>query len=64
MLGGLLLGLGVIYLGGLSQLALLTGRDLAGLLAVGVLPFLVGDLIKVALALIIAKAVKARGLGR
>ena len=63
MLGGLLVGLGVIYLGGISQLAVLTGRDLAGLLAVGVLPFVAGDLVKVALALIIAKAFKARGLG-
>ena len=33
----------------------LTGQDLATVLAIGVLPFLVGDLIKVALALLLTE---------
>jgi len=64
MLGGLLAGLAVIYLGGVAQLAVLTGQDVAGLLSLGVLPFVGGDLAKVALALVIARAFRSTGLGR
>ena len=48
-------GLGILYLGGVSQLLLLTGQDLGTVLAVGVIPFLLGDLIKVALALLLTE---------
>jgi len=49
-LGGIVL----IHLGGLAQLLLITG-SVAGALRLGTLPFLVGDLLKVALAVLILK---------
>lgn len=64
LLGALLLGLAVIYLGGLGQLAVLTGAGPKELVAIGVLPFVAGDLVKVGLALILAKALRGRSLGR
>jgi biotin transport system substrate-specific component len=57
-------GLVVLYLGGLSQLALLTGRSPADLLALGVVPFLAGDLIKVLVAFLVARRVRPVSLGR
>jgi biotin transport system substrate-specific component len=49
-----LVGLALIHLGGLAQLVLLTGS--AGQAArLGTLPFLIGDLLKVALAVLILK---------
>ena len=60
----LLAGLGVIYLGGMAHLSVLTAESMAGLLALGVLPFLLGDLVKVVLALILATSLRDRGLGR
>ncbi len=60
---GLLAGLGTIYLGGITQLAVVTGQDPRALLALGVVPFLGGDLIKVALALIIVRRFRKEGLG-
>jgi biotin transport system substrate-specific component len=44
-------GLAVLYAGGVAQLWLLSGVDVAQLLALGVQPFLAGDLVKVLLAL-------------
>jgi len=49
-----LTGLALIHLGGLAQLLLLTG-SVAGALRLGTLPFLVGDLIKVAVAVLVLK---------
>ncbi len=49
-----LAGIALIHLGGLAQLLLLTG-SVAGALRLGTLPFLVGDLIKVALAVLVLK---------
>ncbi len=48
-------GIVLIHLGGLAQLLLITG-SVAGALRLGTLPFLVGDLIKVALAVLILKS--------
>lgn len=50
-LAGLSLGVAAQYLGGVAQLGLLTGQPLATLLALGVLPFLIGDAAKVLTAL-------------
>lgn len=63
VLFGLLAGLGTIYLGGVTQLAALTAQDPRTLLALGVVPFLGGDLIKVALALVIVRQFRKEGLG-
>lgn len=64
LLGGLTLGLLTIYAGGVAQLFLLTGEDLGGLLVVGVLPFLAGDVTKILAAALLARTVGARSLGR
>ncbi len=63
LLLGLLAGLATMYLGGITQLAVLTAQDPRALLALGVVPFIGGDLIKVLLALIIARRFGKRGLG-
>ena len=47
-------GLVLIHLGGLAQLALLTGSG-SGAVRLGTLPFIVGDLAKVALAVLMLK---------
>jgi biotin transport system substrate-specific component len=61
--GGVIAGLALIHLGGLAQLAILTG-DLSAAARFGTLPFLLGDLLKLAIAVpLIAKlapAVRAR----
>jgi len=64
ILAGLTLGVAALYAGGLAQLALLTGRDLGGLLALGVWPFLVGDATKVLAALAVVPALRRTSLGR
>lgn len=50
---GLSLGIAVIYLGGVSQLAILTGQEFSATLATGVIPFLAGDAVKVLIAVVI-----------
>lgn len=64
LLAGLVAGLAVIYLGGISQLAILTGGELSTLLAVGVLPFLAGDAVKVLIALVLARKLRPESLER
>lgn len=53
LLAGLSLGVAVMYVGGLSQLWILTRQEPAVLLAQGVLPFLVGDILKVLIAAVL-----------
>lgn len=50
MAGAFLVGSGVIYAGGVVGLRLVLGIDFAEAVRVGVLPFLVGDAIKAAIA--------------
>ena len=50
-----------VYAGGTAQLTLLTG-DAAGALRMGVLPFLIGDLAKLAFAVIVALRIRRRTL--
>ena len=45
-------GLALIHLGGLAQLLILTGSA-TGALRLGTLPFLVGDVVKVAIAVLV-----------
>ncbi|MGH7530941.1 MAG: biotin transporter BioY [Gemmatimonadales bacterium] len=47
--GGVLVGLALIHLGGLAQLAILTG-DLSAAARFGTWPFLLGDLVKLTVA--------------
>ena len=60
----LTVGIGTLYLGGVSQLLLLTGQDLSTVVATGVFPFLLGDLIKVLLALLLLERLQSTSLGR
>jgi biotin transport system substrate-specific component len=54
----LLAGLAVLYAGGVAQLWLLSGVEVGQLLALGVRPFLAGDLVKVLLALAALRALR------
>lgn len=64
LLLGLAVGLGTIYLGGLAQLFLLTREAPGHLLAIGVLPFLAGDVAKVLAAALLARSIERTSLGR
>jgi biotin transport system substrate-specific component len=57
-----LVGLAALYLGGVSQLLVVTGQDLSSAVAMGVLPFLAGDVLKVAVATVLATRIRDRGL--
>lgn len=56
---GLAAGLALIHLGGIAQLAILTG-DLGAAVALGSLPFLLGDLIKLLIAGLIIRRFGSR----
>lgn len=60
--GALAAGLVVIYAGGIAQLAVLTGEPVDRLLVLGVAPFVIGDLIKILVGLVIARRLRARTL--
>lgn len=62
MLAGALATL-TVYAGGTAQLTLLTG-DAAGAIRMGVLPFLLGDLAKIAFAVIVALRIRRRTLAQ
>jgi len=51
---GLLTGLALIHLGGLAQLLILTGSA-ASALRLGTLPFVIGDLLKLGIALLVLR---------
>lgn len=58
-----LAGLATLYAGGVAQLAVVTGAGFDRLLALGVAPFLAGDLVKAAIALVAGRALRRRTLG-
>lgn len=64
LLGALTLGMATIYVGGLAQLFLLTRPEPGALLAVGLLPFLAGDVTKILAASLLARSVRSSSLGR
>lgn len=61
---GFTVGTATIYLGGVAQLALLTGQELGALLVVGVLPFLAGDVTKILVGTLLARSIRSTSLGR
>ena len=63
LIGGLAVGVLVQYAGGLLQLGLLTGRPFAEVLAMGALPFLFGDAVKIATAAWIARGMRSTSFG-
>ena len=50
LLAGLTLGTATLYVGGVTQLLALTGESLPVVMAMGVVPFLVGDVTKILVA--------------
>ena len=64
LFGALSAGMLIIYVGGTAQLALLTQLDLRAVMALSVLPFLGGDLIKVLIGVLVAKRVRPTSLAR
>ena len=50
LLAGLVLGTATLYLGGVTQLLALTGESFTTVVAMGVTPFLVGDVTKILVA--------------
>jgi biotin transport system substrate-specific component len=60
---GLSLGVAVIYLGGVSQLAILTGGSITSVLAMGVVPFLAGDAVKVLIAFVVVELARTGRTG-
>jgi biotin transport system substrate-specific component len=59
-LAGLLAGVAVIYAGGASWLAIVAGSGAA--LALGIYPFLLADLVKALLALVVVRRLRSRAL--
>ena len=57
---GLVLGTTVCYLFGTLWLAYQAGMDFAAAIAVGVLPFAVGDVIKIVIGVLIGNAIRVR----
>lgn len=61
---GLTLGILTIYLGGVAQLLLLTGQDVRSVFAVGVVPFLAGDVAKILAAALLTRSTESKSPGR
>jgi biotin transport system substrate-specific component len=61
---GLTLGVAVMYVGGVSQLMLVTGQSLGAVIGLAIVPFMVGDAAKVLLALGVARAARRSSLER
>lgn len=59
---GVVAGLLALYVGGVAQLAVVTGFGLERLLALGVAPFLAGDLVKAAIAVVLGGRLRKRTL--
>ncbi len=53
----------VLYVGGVGHLILLSGVSPAQVWTMGVVPFLLGDLTKILVALVLVRGVRIRGLG-
>jgi biotin transport system substrate-specific component len=62
--GALLAGMAVIYMGGASQLWLMTRSDFGTLMMQSVLPFLPGDLFKVVVAWATVRSLRSTSFGR
>jgi biotin transport system substrate-specific component len=63
LLAGLVFGVVVQYSSGLAQLTLLTGRPFGEVLAMGALPFLFGDAVKIVTAAWIARGMRSTSFG-
>lgn len=59
LFASLVVGVATLYVGGVSQLFILTQQDLGTLLGLGVLPFVGGDLVKVLIALVVIRTARS-----
>lgn len=57
-LAGMILGTAIIYAVGVSWLTVVTGMTFSKVLVVGMYPFLIGDALKIAASVAVAKAVR------
>jgi biotin transport system substrate-specific component len=64
LFGALTIGMALIYLGGLSQLWILTRQDLGVVFLQSVVPFLPGDLFKICLAWLTVRSIRSTSFGR
>ena len=64
VLAGLTLGVAAMYLGGVSQLFMLTGQDLQTVVGFGVVPFVTGDALKILIAWVALRGVRPQIFGR
>jgi biotin transport system substrate-specific component len=64
LLGALTIGMALIYLGGLSQLWLMTRQELGTVFLQSVVPFLPGDLFKICLAWLTVRSIRSTSFGR
>jgi biotin transport system substrate-specific component len=64
LFGALTIGMALIYLGGLSQLWILTRQDLGAVFMQSVLPFLPWDLLKIGLAWLTVRSIRSTSFGR
>ena len=63
LLAALTLGVFVQYAGGLAQLAAITGQPFAQVLAMGAVPFLFGDVVKIVTAAWVARGLCSTSFG-
>ena len=64
VLGALLAGTVVIFMGGVAQLLVITGQDFGTVFALGVAPFMMGGVIKALIALMVVRQVRPPGIER
>lgn len=64
ILGALLVGTVVIFIGGVAQLLVITQQSFATVFALGVAPFMVGGVIKALIALVVTRQIRAAGQER
>jgi biotin transport system substrate-specific component len=60
LLVGLTAGMAVIHVGGVSQLWLLTRQSLGALVALAVLPFVFGDVMKILVAFVLVRSARVK----
>jgi len=61
VLAALFAGTFVIFVGGMAQLLVITGQDVATVFALGVAPFMMGGVIKALIALVVVRQIRPSG---
>lgn len=61
VLGALVVGTMVIFVGGVAQLLVITMQDFSTVFALGVAPFMIGGVIKALIALVVVRQIRTTG---